>query len=152
VRELIAITVQDYLADVGIKVDVQAREWASFLDELRAEEPEWDMTVLAISSTPDPHTSFPWWLEENIPQMNFSAYINKDVERLFDEAASTYDINVRKEKYGEIQRIIAEEAPRIFLYYGKSWSGQNKRIKGIEPAVLGIGWNSDDWYIEAIEE
>ena len=118
-----------------------------FLEAVRAEEPDWDMVLLAISSTPDPHTSFPWWLEENIPQMNFSAYVNKDVERLFDEAASTYDIEVRKEKYGEIQRIIAEEVPRIFLFYGKSWSGQSKRIQGIEPAVLGIGWNSEDWFI-----
>jgi peptide/nickel transport system substrate-binding protein len=147
-RELIAVTVQDFLSEIGVKVEIQALEWASFLDAVRAEEPDWDMTILGISSTPDPHTSFPWWLEENIPQMNFSAYINKDVERLFDEGASTYDLEVRKEKYGEIQRIIAEDAPRIFLFYGKSWSGQNKRIQGIEPAVLGIGWNSEDWFIE----
>ena len=44
-----------------------------------------------------------------------------------------------------------EDAPRVFLFYGKSWSGQNNRIKGIEPAVLGIGWNSEDWYIEEEE-
>jgi len=30
--------------------------------------------------------------------MNFSSYVNKDVEQLFDEAAATYDIDVRKEK------------------------------------------------------
>lgn len=148
VRELIAVAVQDFLAEIGIKVEVRAMEWNSFLEELRAAEPTWDMTILAISSTPEPHTTFPWWLEENIPQMNFSAYINKDVERLFQEAGATYDIETRKEKYAEIQRIIAEESPRIFLYYGKSWSGQNKRIKGIEPAVLGIGWNATEWYIE----
>jgi peptide/nickel transport system substrate-binding protein len=147
VRELIAVSVQDFLAEVGVNVEIQALEWASFLDAVRSENPEWDMALLAISSTPDPHTSFPWWLEENIPQMNFSAYVNKDVERLFDEAAATYDIEVRKEKYAEIQQIIAEDSPRIFLFYGKSWSGQNNRIQGIEPAILGIGWNSDDWFI-----
>jgi len=147
VRELIAVTVQDFLAEVGVNVEIQALEWASFLDAVRSENPEWDMALLAISSTPDPHTSFPWWLEENIPQMNFSAYVNKEVEQLFDEAAATYDIEVRKEKYAEIQRIIAEDSPRIFLFYGKSWSGQNNRIQGIEPAILGIGWNSEDWFI-----
>jgi peptide/nickel transport system substrate-binding protein len=143
-----AVAIQDDLSEIGVEVEIQAMEWASFLEAVRAEEPDWDMVLLAISSTPDPHTSFPWWLEENIPQMNFSAYVNKDVEQLFDEAASTYDIEVRKEKYGEIQRIIAEDVPRIFLFYGKSWSGQNKRIQGIEPAVLGIGYNSEDWFIE----
>ncbi len=152
VRELIAVTVQDYLADVGVEVEIEALEWASFLEKFRAEEPDWDMVLLAISSTPDPHTTFPWWLEENIPQMNFSAYINKDVERLFDEAGATYDKDVRKEKYGEIQQMIAEDVPRIFLYYGKSWSGQNNRIKGIDPQVLGIGWNSEDWFIDEIDQ
>lgn len=34
------------------------------------------------------------------------------------------------------------------LFYNKAWSGQNNRIKGIEPTVLGIGWNSEDWYIQ----
>jgi len=152
VRELIAVTVQDYLSEVGVEVEIEALEWASFLEKFRAEEPDWDMVLLAISSTPDPHTTFPWWLEENIPQMNFSAYINKDVERLFDEAGATYDKDIRKEKYGEIQQIIAEEVPRVFLYYGKSWSGQSNRIKGIDPQVLGIGWNSEDWFIDKIDQ
>jgi peptide/nickel transport system substrate-binding protein len=148
VRELVAVTVQDYLADIGIKVEIQALEWASFLEAFRSAEPDWDIVILTITTTPDPHTAFPWWSEENIPDLNFSAYINKDVEALFEEAGGTYDRDVRKEKYGEIQRILAEDAPRVFLFYSKSRSAQNNRIKGIEPAVLGIGWNSADWYIE----
>lgn len=146
-RELIAVTTQDYLADIGIKVEIEALEWASFLEKFRAEEPEWDMVILSVNSTPEPHTSFPWWTKDNIPELNFSAYINEDVERLFDEAGGTYDLAVRKEKYAEIQQIIAADAPRIFLFYSKSRSGQNQRIQGIEPTTLGIGWNSEEWFI-----
>lgn len=75
------------------------------------------------------------------------AYVNKKVDALFDEAGGTYDTNVRREKYQEIQRLITEDSPYIFLSYNKAWSGQNKRIQGIEPTPLGIGWNSEDWYI-----
>lgn len=152
VRELIAVTVQDYLREIGVEVEVQAMEWASFLDAFRATEPDWDMVILSVNSTPEPHTSFPWWTKDNIPELNFGAYINPEVEKLFDEAAATYDLKIRKEKYGEIQRILAEDAPRIFLYYSKTWSGQSNRIKGIIPTRLGIGWNSDDWYIEEAEQ
>ena len=56
-----------------------------------------------------------------------------------------------KEKYAEAQRLIVEDAPYVFLFYQKGWSGQNKRIQGIEPTALGIGWNSEDWYIEEQE-
>ena len=90
------------------------------------------------------------WSEEGIPDLNRCAYVNKDVEKLFNEAggsAGTCDLDFRKEKYQEIQKIIAEESPYIFLYYRKSWSGQNNRIQGIEPTLLGIGWNSEDWYL-----
>ncbi|MEZ4621242.1 MAG: hypothetical protein R2867_37865 [Caldilineaceae bacterium] len=50
-----------------------------------------------------------------------------------------------------MQKIIAEDSPYIFLFYQKAWSGQNKRIQGIEPTALGIGWNTEDWYIEATQ-
>lgn len=152
VRELIAVTLQDYLREVGIEVEVQGLEWASFLEAFRSEKPDWDMVILSVNSTPEPHTSFPWWTKDNIPQLNFGAYLNPEVEKLFQEAAATYELKVRKEKYGEIQKIIAQDAPRIFLYYSKSWSGQNKRIQGIIPTRLGIGWNSDDWYIEEVQQ
>jgi len=147
-RELMAVTVQDMLKQVGIDVEIQALEWSSFLDVLHSAEPDWDMYIGGWSATIEPHIMYTIWAEENIPNLNAVAYINKDMEKLFDEAGSTYDTKIRKEKYGEIQKMIAEDSPYIFLYYSKAWSGQNNRIKGIEPTALGIGWNSEDWYIE----
>jgi peptide/nickel transport system substrate-binding protein len=152
VRELMSVIVQDQLREIGVEVEIQAMEWASFLEAFRSDDPDWDMVILSTNSTPEPHTSFPWWTKENIPQLNFGAYINPTVEDLFKQAAATYDLEVRKEKYGEIQKILAEDAARIFLFYSKSWSGQNNRIKGIIPTRLGIGWNSDDWYIEEAQQ
>ncbi|MDI9549475.1 MAG: ABC transporter substrate-binding protein, partial [Chloroflexota bacterium] len=149
VRELIAVVVQDYLSEIGVVVDIQALEWASFLEATQAEEPDWDMFIGGWRATIEPHIMYTIWAEENIPQLNSVAYVNKDVEQLFAEGGATYDTEVRKEKYGEVQRIIAEEAPYVFLFYQKAWSGQNNRIQGIEPTPLGIGWNMEDWYIQA---
>jgi peptide/nickel transport system substrate-binding protein len=147
VRELIAVTVQDQLREIGIDVQVQALEWSAFLDAIHATEPDWDMFIAGWSSTIEPHIMYTIWAEENIPQLNSVAYINPEVEQLFKEGGATYDTEVRKEKYGEVQKIIAEDAPYIFLYYQKAWSGQNKRVQGIDPRPLGIGWNSEDWYL-----
>ena len=146
--ELIAVTVQDYLSDIGIDVEIDAMEWATFLEAKDAEEPDWDMYIGAWRATIEPHIMFTIWAEENIPELNSVAYVNKEMEALFEEAGATYDTDFRKERYQEIQRMIAEDAPYIFLFYQKQWSGQNNRIKGIEPTALGIGWNLEDWYIE----
>ena len=148
IRELIAVTVQDYLSDIGIIVEIQSMEWASYLEEVTGEGiPDWDLFLLGWNSTLEPHTAFPIWSAENIPNLNAVGYINPEVERLFQEGGATYDPAVRKEKYGEVQRILSEDAPYVFLYYSKARNGQNIRIQGIEPKPIGIGWNSNDWYI-----
>ncbi len=151
--ELISLAIQDYLSEVGVEVEIQAMEWASFLEATDAAEPDWDMYLGAWRSPIEPHIMWTLWDEDFIPQLNAVYYINKDVEALFEEAGKTYDTDFRKEKYQEVQEILAEEAPYVFLFYNKVWSGQNNRIQGIEPTALGIGWNSEDWYIaeEAME-
>lgn len=149
VRELIAVTVQDFLKDVGIEVEIQALEWSAFLETIQSENPDWDLFVGAWRATIEPHIMYTIWAEESIPQLNSVGYINKEVETLFEEGGATYDTAVRKEKYGQVQKIIADEAPYIFLYYQKAWSGQSKRVQGIDPKPLGIGWNSDEWFIRA---
>jgi ABC-type transport system substrate-binding protein len=58
------------------------------------------MYIGAWRSTIDPQIMYTIWSEENIPDLNSAAYVNKQVEQLFSEAASTYDTTVRKEKYG----------------------------------------------------
>ncbi len=146
--ELIAVTVQDYLSDIGVGTEIQALEWASFLEATNAAEPDWDMYIGAWRATIEPHIMYTIWAEDSIPDLNSVAYINKDVEGLFEEAGATYETEFRKGKYQEVQQIISEEAPYVFLYYRKAWSGQNNRIQGIQPNSLGIGWNQEDWWIK----
>jgi peptide/nickel transport system substrate-binding protein len=114
--ELLAVSVQDYLAEIGVKVEIQALEWASFLET--KDKGEWDMYLGLWSATIEPHAMFLLWSEEGIPDLNAVAFINEDVDKLFSEAggdAGTCDLDFRKQRYQEIQKIIAEESPYIFL-------------------------------------
>ncbi len=147
-RELMAVVTQDMLSKIGITVEIQALEWASYLDAVQSDDPDWDLNLGGWRATVEPHIMYTIWAEESIPQLNSGAYINDEVQQLFTEGGQTYDPEIRKEKYGEAQRIIAEESPYVFLFYSKGWSGQNTRVQGIEPTALGIGWNSEDWYMQ----
>lgn len=146
--ELISVTIQDYLKNVGINMEIEALEWASFLEATDAEEPTWDMYLGGWRSGIEPHSAATVWAEENIPELNSVAYINPEMTEYFEQAGATYDREKRKEAYAKVQEIIAEDLPYITLSYRKRASAQNNRIKGIEPTVLGIGWNQEDWYIE----
>lgn len=145
--ELMSVFIQANLAEIGIQVDIQSMEWASFLEA--KDSPEgWDMFLGAWRATIEPQYMDQIWSEENIPDLNAVGYINKDVDALFEEAGKNCDVDFRKEKFAEIQTILADDAPYIFLFNNKAWQGINNRIAGIEPTALGIGYNLLDWYVK----
>ena len=146
--ELIAVTIQDYLKQVGIDMQIEALEWASFLEATGAAEPTWDMFLGGWRSAIEPHSAATVWAEENIPQLNSVAYINPEMTEWFEKAGKTYDREERKAAYGKVQEIIANDLPYITIAYRKSAAAINNRVKGIEPTVLGIDWNREDWYIK----
>lgn len=63
---------------------------------------------------------------------NLSNYSNKDVDSLFDKARNSADDKERKRIYGEIDRIVHEDAPGVFLYTTVWFSAISKRFKGGE--------------------
>lgn len=146
--ELIAVTVQDYLKQVGIDMQIEGLEWSSFLDATDSEEPTWDMFLGSWRSGIEPHSAATIWAPENIPELNSVAYVNAEMTEAFEAAGATYDREERKQAYAIVQEIIAEDLPYITLAYRKSASAKNDRIQGIEPTVLGIDWNQEEWYIE----
>lgn len=143
--ELAAVSVQDYLGRIGVEVEVQSLEWGSFLDAITGDNPDWDMYVVGWGSGIEPDDMKILWLSDST--FNVGKYQREGFDDLWKAAAATYDNEVRKAKYQEIQQIIAEDTPFIFLFYGRAWSGQNKRVQGIEPTALGIGWNTNEWYV-----
>ncbi|MGH7394756.1 MAG: peptide-binding protein, partial [Candidatus Methylomirabilales bacterium] len=55
----------------------------------------------------------------------------------------------RKAIYGELQRVLAEDQPVVFLYVPDALMAVSSRIRGIEPAPAGIAWNFIRWYVPA---
>jgi len=148
VREKIATIVQDSFKQIGVGIEIQTLEWSAYLSALRTPPFDWDMNVGGWSATIDPYWMYQIWAEDNIPELNSGAYKNPEVEALFQKGAKVFDQAQRKQIYGDIQRILVEDQPYIFLYMGKAYEGVSKRIGGIEPSNLGIDWNLEQWYIK----
>jgi peptide/nickel transport system substrate-binding protein len=148
VRERIGTVAQQEFRKLGVEVELQGLEWAAFLDSMSTPPFDWDVVVLGWSSTIDPHWSYQIWSEQTIPKLNMGAYVNKRVEELFQLGAKEFDIERRKQIYGEIQRIVAEDEPYIFLTVNQGYAGVNNRIGGIEVSPLGIGYNIEQWYLK----
>ncbi|HZU06888.1 MAG TPA: ABC transporter substrate-binding protein [Chloroflexota bacterium] len=148
VRERIATVVQEEFRKLGVEVEIQGLEWAAFLQAIKSPPFDWDLVVLGWVSTVDPHWMYQVWAEQNIPQLNAGAYVNKRVEELFKQGAREFDRERRKQIYQEIQRILAEDVPYIFLTMNKAYTGISNRIGGVEVSPLGIGYNIEQWYVK----
>lgn len=147
VREGIATLAQQQLGDLGIAVDVQGLEFQAFLDTIKKDPFDYDLYVLGWASTINPYFAYQIWSESSIPQLNSGAYVNKQVEDLYKQARTEFDKEKQKAIYGQIQKLITDDEPYVFLYEGLSYAGVNKRVGGIVPTRRGITYNLNKWYV-----
>lgn len=70
----------------------------------------------------------PWW----------QGYANPEVNRLIDEGAATVDERQRQRIYREAYRVIADDAPWLFLYSPRVIFGRGPRLRDWRPAINGL--------------
>ena len=85
-------------------------------------------------------------------ELNFVSYKNDEVDTLLERGRGTFDRAERKRCYDRIQEILAEEQPYIFLYVPDALPIFNARVRGIDPAPIGIGHNVIRWYVPKEEQ
>jgi peptide/nickel transport system substrate-binding protein len=147
VREGIATLMKQQLEELGASVDVQGIEFQAYLDALKKEPYDYDLFVLGWNATLEPHFMQQIWTESQIPALNSGAYVNKQVEQLFIDGSKEFDREKRKAIYGQIQKILADDLPYVFLYEGLQFAGVSKKIGGIKPSKIGITYNINQWHV-----
>jgi peptide/nickel transport system substrate-binding protein len=138
--------IQQNLKAVGIDVSIRVMEWQAFLEQI--DKHSFDAIILGWNMSRDPDLYDIWHSSKTKKgEYNFIGYKNTEVDRLLVEGRRTFDIEKRKKIYYRIHEILAEEQPYAFLYVPDALPIVHKRIKGIEPAPLGIMYNFIKWYV-----
>lgn len=140
-RERTAQIIQQFLKMVGIKVNIQLMEWASFIKIVNApvNPKKFDAVILGWSLGLDPDGYSIWHSSEYPKGFNFIAYNNPIVDDALIKGRLETDKEKRKLIYKDMYREIAKDLPYIFLYYPQTLSGMNNRVKGIsKPGPGGL--------------
>ncbi|MEW5758153.1 MAG: peptide-binding protein [Candidatus Omnitrophota bacterium] len=146
-RTRTAEIIQHELSKIGIKVKIKVIEWTAFLSEF-INKKKFEAVILGWSLGRDPDCFDIWHSSKTKEgEFNFIGYSNKNIDRLLIDARRTFNIDERKRYYHEIHRMLYEEQPYMFLYVPDSLTIINKKIKGIAPAPIGIGYNFIKWWI-----
>ncbi len=139
--------IQWRLAMVGIKINIRALEWSTFINEF-LDKRRFEAVVLGWSIGLDPDQYDIWHSSKTKEkEFNFVSYNNPEVDELLEKGRRTFDINERKKAYFRIQDILADELPYLFLYVPDALPIVHARFHGIEPAPIGIGYNINKWYV-----
>lgn len=144
--ENIVAVIQQQMGDLGVKLDAQALEFQALLEATKTEPFDWDLFFGGWSATIEPYYMYQIWAESNIPALNRGGYVNKEVEKLFDQSAREFDREKRKVIFADIQKRITDDAPYVFLYEDRSYVGINKRVQGISIGPTGP-YDNHKWYI-----
>lgn len=147
VRIHCAELIQQRLASLGIAVKIRVIEWASFVNQY-IDKRNYEAVILGWTISQDPDIFDIWHSSKQKPkELNFISFENKEVDDLLVRARCTFDQEERRRCYWKIQDILAEEQPYTFLFIPYANLAVHKRIKGIEPAPAGIGYNFREWYV-----
>lgn len=76
---------------------------------------------------------------------NFYGYSHPEVDRLARAALATNDQAERKQLYDELQVVLANDLPRLWLYTENELHVVSDRISGVQPHPVGLFWNLKDW-------
>ncbi len=144
-----ATIIQWRLAQVGIRVDIRALEWSTFVNQF-IDKRRFEAVILGWSIGLDPDQYDIWHSSKTKEkEFNFVTYKNPEVDELLERGRRTFDVKERKKTYFRIQEILADELPYIFLYVPDATPIVHARFAGIRPSPIGIEYNLPKWYVPA---
>ncbi|MGI8549238.1 MAG: ABC transporter substrate-binding protein [Dehalococcoidia bacterium] len=131
-----AVLAQAGLANVGIEMKIGEQPVAAILEGLRKGSLEASMfnwTYGGSNGEPDARTTL-----RSDGASNFSHFKSARVDQLVDAGVATVVPEERKQAYSEIQKIVAEEVPFLYLMYWDWIEVWNKRVKGVPDSVANL--------------
>jgi peptide/nickel transport system substrate-binding protein len=146
-RRRAAEIIQHQLGAIGIRVKIKVVEWSVFLTEF-VNKKRFEAVLMGWGLSRDPDCFDIWHSSKTDEgEFNFISYKNSRVDNLLDEGRRIFDQETRAGIYHEIQRILYDEQPYMFLWIADSMPIVHKRFKGVYPAPAGIGYNFIKWYV-----
>ncbi|WKA55748.1 ABC transporter substrate-binding protein [Planococcus shixiaomingii] len=142
VRSNTALLLQSDLEKVGVTLDIKTYAWPTFLDLVTSGKHDFGL----VSWTPDyPDPDYNLWYfahsSSKGPGFNLAFYENSEVDGLLEEARTNTDETLRENNYKEIQNIMAEEVPYIFVAQPKLQAAARTWVKNYELNPMNV------WYV-----
>ncbi|MCI9487995.1 MAG: ABC transporter substrate-binding protein [Lachnospiraceae bacterium] len=141
-RSRIATIIQANLADLGITMEIEQMESATFFEKTGNGDHDACLTGWVANAEPD-NTYRPLFTSANVGSGgNRAFYVNEEVDRLVDDAATNRDAAAVQKDYETILATVSEDAIWVPIYTKNMMVARNKDLQGFTPSPI----NMHDFY------
>jgi peptide/nickel transport system substrate-binding protein len=133
----VAEVLKQNLKDVGIEMNIKMIEWAAYLQKVQDHDFDAGTSAWGVGADPDRAKNV-WTSEAYKGGRNYGGYSNSKVDELFEKGARELDPEKRPAIYQEINRLIFEDQPYLFIYYRTTFWGFSKEMRGYNFSPRGV--------------
>jgi peptide/nickel transport system substrate-binding protein len=147
-REDLGALVQDQLNSIGFKINFEAIDFGTLVQELLGQT--YDMVIIGWTGLgSDPNDDSFWHTKFDTPGsgFNFVSYSNPKINELLEKGVSVPGCapEDRAPFYKEIQQIIHDDVPYVFVTGTVGNTGYSKKFNGVNPGPWSFYWNIEQW-------
>ncbi|MCM3700406.1 ABC transporter substrate-binding protein [Paenibacillus macerans] len=143
----VAEVIQADFEKIGVKVNIESPEWATYLDDAQAGEKD-DLFMLGWQGDNGDPDNFLYTLldKDAIPSNNYSYYANDELHEILKQAQVETEQSKREELYKKAQEIIKADAPWIPLVHTTPLLAAKANVKGYVASPTGTEYYSNIYF------
>jgi peptide/nickel transport system substrate-binding protein len=131
-RMPVAVLAQEYFAAVGMQMNiVEEPSTSAGMREDRLDMAHYNWTYGGASGEPDPSNTL-----RSDSLNNFSHYVSAEMDELIDRGLSETDPEARREIYSEVQKLVAEDVPFLYIKFWDWYTFFTPRVQGLPDEIL----------------
>ena len=140
-----AVAIQEYLANVGVTLNIETLEWGTFLSTRRSADNH-DMGMVGWSGDNGDPDNFLYEMfsTDMIPTGNTAHYSNPDLDAILTKARTVTDPAQRASLYEQASRIIHDDAPWLFINHTLHVRATRANVDGFALNPLQMFWYMED--------
>jgi len=123
--------------DIGIKSKIDLVESATLRQMMTKGQTDL-FRASWIADYPDAENYFTLFYSKNPAPPNYTQFVNPAFDAMYEQALKENDDNKRYELYHQMDKIIIEEAPVVFLYYDETALFANNRVSGLSKNAINL--------------
>jgi peptide/nickel transport system substrate-binding protein len=112
----------DQLKKVGVNVKIEQIEWSNWIARVWREA-EYDLTIIGHAES--------WDIANYANPKYYYRYDSKKFQDLFQQSEVTLDDKARRDQYVQLQKMLVEDAPAVWLYMHPRLVVAKKGVTGI---------------------